>query len=217
MSEDKPKKELTQKEEKFVEVWMLTGNKSRAYREAYDCEKSKESTVNENACRLSKDSKIASRFNELQQDVANLCGITKATQVNEFRAVGYSDLTNVLQVGSKNGLYIISSKDFDSLTDDQKKAIKKVKTKSRMVAIGDGEFESIQEFEIELHDKLKALDSINKMLGFNEAEKIEHSGNTAPVGPPILNFITPRVVDPEVYLAELEEKKKDEEKDDEEV
>lgn len=56
---------LTTKQEKFAQHWYLTGNKSEAYRVAYDAENMSESVVNVKASELSKNGKVAVRYKEL--------------------------------------------------------------------------------------------------------------------------------------------------------
>ena len=57
---------LTIKQERFVLEYMKDGNASRAYREAYDAENMKESSINVNASKLLSDTKIAQRVQELR-------------------------------------------------------------------------------------------------------------------------------------------------------
>ena len=57
---------LTPKQEKFCQEYVKTGNKSEAFRIAYDCSNSTEETVNVNAVKLSKNTKVSPRIKELQ-------------------------------------------------------------------------------------------------------------------------------------------------------
>ena len=58
---------LTPKQEEFAQQWYATGNKTEAYRRAYNCAGMSESTINKRASELSLDGKIAGRFAELQK------------------------------------------------------------------------------------------------------------------------------------------------------
>ena len=58
---------LTKKQEEFAQQWYATGNKTEAYRRAYNCAGMSESTINKRASELSLDGKIAGRFSELQK------------------------------------------------------------------------------------------------------------------------------------------------------
>ena len=57
---------LTIKQEKFCMVYIETGNASEAYRQAYNCEKMKEATINRNAKMMIDDNKISTRIKELK-------------------------------------------------------------------------------------------------------------------------------------------------------
>lgn len=57
---------LTPKQEAFCQAYIETGNASEAYRTAYDCEKSKPTTVNRKAKELIDNGKIAARIDELR-------------------------------------------------------------------------------------------------------------------------------------------------------
>ena len=57
---------LTARQEKFAQEWFSTGNKSEAYRRAYESSRRwKESTVNSKASVLSKNGKVQARYEEL--------------------------------------------------------------------------------------------------------------------------------------------------------
>ena len=62
-------KKLTLKQQRFAEHLALTDNASEALRSAYDCSKMSEASVNQWACRLKKDFKIASRVDEIRAPV----------------------------------------------------------------------------------------------------------------------------------------------------
>lgn len=57
---------LTPKQEKFCQEYVKTGNKSEAYRTAYNAENMGEETINVKACQISKEDKISIRIKELQ-------------------------------------------------------------------------------------------------------------------------------------------------------
>ncbi len=71
---------LTRKQETFTQEWFITGNKSKAYLTAYNCDNMKQKTVNEKACLLSNQDKIKARYGELmkQSQERNNCTIDSA-------------------------------------------------------------------------------------------------------------------------------------------
>lgn len=69
---------LTPKQEKAIQAYLTNGgNKTQAYKSAYSTKKMNEKTINENACRLFKDSKVAARLKELQKEIEESNKITK--------------------------------------------------------------------------------------------------------------------------------------------
>lgn len=73
----------------------------------------------------------------------------------------------------------IALSEFEKLTDDQKACISEISTQKRVEVqrIGDAEIPwEVDYVKIKLHDKLRALDGLTKMLGYNAPEKIEHLG-----------------------------------------
>ena len=70
----------------------------------------------------------------------------------------------------------IERKEFEKLTSAQKSAIKSISTKVMKKNIGtqdNPELVDVEFVKIELYDKLKAIECLNKMLGYNEPDKVE--------------------------------------------
>lgn len=61
-------KKLTPKQESFCQKFIELGNASEAYRQSYNCERMKTSTINSRAKELRKDGPITARIDELQAD-----------------------------------------------------------------------------------------------------------------------------------------------------
>jgi phage terminase small subunit len=65
---NKPKS-LTIKQENFCQAYLKNGgNATQAYREAYDCKKMKEETINDTASKLLKNPEITQRLNDLKNN-----------------------------------------------------------------------------------------------------------------------------------------------------
>lgn len=58
---------LTPKQERFVNEWVKTGNKSEAYRIAYDAENMADSTITEKACLTSQKGNVRAMYEKLQK------------------------------------------------------------------------------------------------------------------------------------------------------
>jgi len=61
---------LTVKQEKFCIEYIKTGNKSEAYRQAYNTENMASDTINRKAFELSENGKIKARIEQLQKEVS---------------------------------------------------------------------------------------------------------------------------------------------------
>jgi phage terminase small subunit len=92
MSEIKPK-QLTAKQEKFCREYLLTGNASEAYRRAFDCEKSQPETVWKRASELLAKGGVKGRIEALKNDLEELLGITKATEIKQLQKIRNQCLT----------------------------------------------------------------------------------------------------------------------------
>ena len=69
---------LTIKQGKFVHAYLKTGNASEAYRQAYDCNGSSDTTINRNAHALLQNDKIAARVEQLEQEAAEVARLDKS-------------------------------------------------------------------------------------------------------------------------------------------
>ena len=66
--------------------------------------------------------------------------------------------------------------DYEDLTEGQKGAISEVYVETVLIQGGDDDSDmTIKKRKVRLHDKIKAILSLNQMLGFNAPEKIENT------------------------------------------
>lgn len=162
---------LTVKQENFCNYYLESGNASDAYRRAYSCKKMSYKTINENACRILKKSNIAARVAELQEKQRKKSDITKEMVLSELAKIGFSSIANLHNTW-------ITRKELEDLTEEQKSSIKSISTKVLKKNIGTSDSPEIVDVEyvkIELYDKIKALENINKMLGFEAPVKAENT------------------------------------------
>lgn len=159
------KKGLTIKQEKFCNKYLECGNASEAYRYAYDCSKMGYETVWKRASELMQNGKVAGRIKELQSSFQKKTEITKERVLNELVKIGFSSIAYMHNSW-------IDRVEFDQLTDDQKVCIKSIQTKVEKRSYDD-EVRNVEMVKIELYDKLAALNSINKMLGFDAPAKVD--------------------------------------------
>lgn len=148
----------------FCREYIFDWNASRAYRIAYPSEKSEE-TIRAAASRLLTNVNIQAHIEEIQKDLEKQAGLSRLKVLSEYQKMAFTSIADLHNTW-------ISRKELEELTDDQKASISEIQTRAIPTEHG-----SIEEVKIKLHDKSKALEAINKMLGYNEPEKIEHFGD----------------------------------------
>lgn len=160
---------LTIKQEKFCNYYVETGNASEAYRRAYSCGKMTDKQVWEEASKLLNSPKVAQRVKELQNELKLSSDISKERLLSELNNIAFSSIAHLHNTW-------IERKDFDLISDAEKSTIKSISTKILKKNIGtneDPEIVDVEYVKVELYDKLKAIERICKMLGYDEAIKID--------------------------------------------
>ena len=160
---------LTIKQENFCNFYLESGNASEAYRRAYNCERMKEKQIWEESSKLLANPKVSQRVKELKEEVKSISDITKERLIRELANMAFSSIADMQNTW-------IERKDFDKLSSAQKSSIKNISTKVVKKNVGtkdDPDFVDVEFVKIELYDKIKAIEVLNKMLGYNEAEKVD--------------------------------------------
>ena len=157
-------KKLTEKEKNFCHEYVVDWNASRAARKAGYSENSDRTIGAQNLAKLH----IKQYIEFIKFDYEFLCGISKTKQLQELSKIAYSSIAHLHNTW-------IELKDFESLTNEQKESIESIETKTDQRTIND-ETISTKYVKIKLHSKTNALDQINKMMGYNEPEKINLLG-----------------------------------------
>ena len=161
---------LTMKQEAFCHYYIEGGgNASNAYRLAYNAVNMLPTTVNVKAAELLANGNISVRVEELKKEVKDRSNISKERLLSELAKIAFSSIACLHSTW-------IELKDFEKLTRDQTASIKSISTKTQKKNIGTSENPEIIDVDyikIELYDKLKAMESINRMLGFESPEKLD--------------------------------------------
>lgn len=160
---------LTIKQENFCNYYVECGNASEAYRRAYNAVNMKDKTIWERASKLLNEYKVSTRVEELRRQANDMAKITKERILKELSNMAFSSISEMHNTW-------IERKEFDKLTDRQKASIKSISTKVLKKNIGtkdDPQIVDVEFVKIELYDKIKAIECINKMLGYNEPEKVD--------------------------------------------
>lgn len=150
---------LTIKQENFCNYYIECGNASEAYRRAYSCGKMSDKTIWEVSSKLLKDNKVATRVKELQDEQKEQSDLTKDRILAELSNIAFSSIAHLHNTW-------IERKDFESLTEKQKSSIKSISTKILKKNVGTNE--DVEYVKVELYDKIKAIERICKMLGYDE-------------------------------------------------
>ena len=172
--------DLTLKQEAFCQAYIRSGDKSAAYREAYNTSRLKDKSVNELASTLSTNVKVASRIAQLQSKVAaiaekkfnitaeemlrhlNILRNSRIDEYVEFKVVTIPILSKAgKKVGTKKETKVVF-KTFDKLTKEQLMCIESIK-------------ETRFGIEIKLHGKDWTIEKINKHIGFYEKDNEQKS------------------------------------------
>jgi len=102
--------------------------------------------------------KIASRIQELKEELKEVSTVKKERLLYELEAITTSKITDYVEL--KNGM--LQYKDFDKLTDQQIRAIEGIKYNKYGI-------------ELKLHGKSWSTERIAKLLGYEAPKKLDHT------------------------------------------
>lgn len=157
---------LTPKQALFCHEYVVDWNGTRAAKDAgYS-----ELTAPSIACELLKNPKIKAYVEHIQKDIAFLAGVSALRNVKELAKIAYASISSLHDTW-------VELKEFNALTEDQRAAIESIDTKTevRRIKVKEGEDIDVQTIyvKIRLHNKIAAIQEMNKMLGFNAPDKLE--------------------------------------------
>lgn len=137
-------KKLTDKQERFCQLVVKYGNQSKAYREAYDVKEStKQTTCDVNASKMMSDTNILQRVEVLRDSEKKAHKIDRDFIIN-----GYLEIINDTN-------HVFKLADLKNADTDASKRFYKLKELTSNT------------------DKIRAMESLAKMLGLNAPEKVE--------------------------------------------
>jgi phage terminase small subunit len=157
--------QLNEKQKAFCREYILDWNATRAALAAGYSESSARQIGSEN---LSKPY-IQAYLKEIQLDLEKVAGISRLRIINEHINIINTSIAHL-------HLTWITRKEFDQLTNEQKSAIAELsyQTRTEKDYSKEGSPVQVDYVKIKLYDRQKSMDSLNKMLGYNEAEKVQH-------------------------------------------
>ncbi|MDD3772284.1 MAG: terminase small subunit [Weeksellaceae bacterium] len=174
---------MNQKQEKFCREYLIDLNATQAAVRAGYSEK----TAYSIGGRLLKNVEIQNRISELQRDLQRASEITAIRILEELGQIAFSNIGDLYDNWT-------TLKDFESLTDAQRSCIKSINTKVTKRNVGsklEPEIVDIEYVRVELFDKIKALDSIARILGLtDQAKPIEQDFKLRPLTKEEIEFLS---------------------------
>lgn len=161
-------KEPTESQKRFCEEYIFDWNGTRAYMAAYP--ESSEPAARSSASDLLAKPNIKAYIEDIQKDLEKIAGISRLQVLREHQKLAFSSIAHLHNTW-------VTRKEFESLTEDQKASIEEISTQLKTTRNSDGTLEENEYVKIKLYSKQKSLDSINKMLGYDEPEKIALSAD----------------------------------------
>jgi phage terminase small subunit len=160
---DGAKDRLTAKQRKFCELYAVDYNGTQAYKQAYQGVKN-DNVAAANASRLLRSDKIKRHCRDLEFNLAKSLGVSKIRLGLELKKLALSSIAHLHDTW-------IKLKDFENLTDDQKACISEISTQIRTEK-ANGELYDIEFVKIKLYDKLKAIESLRQLGGYDPDKKM---------------------------------------------
>lgn len=161
---------LTIKQEKFCLAYIKTGNASEAYRQSYDCKKSKPETVTRKAKDLIDSGNVSARIKELRDNMAEKFMLKEASILKELSNIIHSDVRTIAKDGK-----LLRIQDIDDKTASAISAIKFIVNQKK-----DGEIENV--VEVRLWNKNTAIDQAAKILGLYKKDNEQKKPDLDPLG-----------------------------------
>jgi len=156
MSKKESKVKLSDKQRAFCHYYIIDWNATKAAILAGYSENSAQQIGSENLLKPV----IQDYIEEIQKDIAKEAGISFLSQVLELKKIAYTDISTLFTDW-------VSLEDFESLTPKQKGAILEISYKKDIKHVNEDADIETEFVKLKLHDKIRAIQEINKMLGYS--------------------------------------------------
>ena len=160
---------LTDKQRAFCLHYCTHWNATKAALQAGYSEKTANEQGSQNLAKLS----VQAYIKHLQSDIARAAGVSALRNLMELTKIAYTNPTDIRESWEQ-------LKDWESIPDDVRAGIAEVVTVSKVLRrVGGGDesedensglVQTLETVKVKMHDKLKAIDMINRMLGYNEQQ-----------------------------------------------
>lgn len=149
-------KELNENQKAFCREYVKDWNATQAYLKVYKCDYE---TAKTNGNKALTNAHIKEYIEHCKANLEEMAGISRQKVLEEFMKMAFSNVASFHKGW-------MEKKEFDELTDAERACISEIKNETIK---GDNWEKEI--VKIKLHDKQKALENINKMMGYNVPEE----------------------------------------------
>lgn len=164
-----PADNLNEQQKRFCEAYVVDWNATQAYLSAYP--NSSYDAARANAARLITNDNVKAYIEDCKKRTAELAGISALKVALEHKKIAFQSAANLRQDWD-------TVKDWDDLTEEEKAIISEIEVTERVLNGGDEDLQVLErKLKYKTYDKHRSLDALAKMLGFNEPEKLNVSGN----------------------------------------
>lgn len=156
---------LTDKQEAFCNEYLVDLNATQAAKRAKYSEDSAGSIGHE----LLKKPEIQQRINQLREEMGKGFNITRERVAQEYARIAFSDIGSLMN--DEGGMKIIAN-----LPADTRAAIASVEVLEEFDLLGPEKEKVGETKKVKLWDKVKALDSLSRLMGYNAPSRTELTG-----------------------------------------
>lgn len=162
----KTPEDLTEKQKAFCRAYVVDWNGTRAALKAgYS-----ENGAGVIACNLLKNLNIKTYIDSIKNNIEEITGITRQRVAQEYANLAFSSLAHYHKTW-------IDKKEFDELTEQQKAAIESIEYRTHKYTDysndEDGQEVEVEQVKIKLFDKVRALEAISRMLGYDAPQRVQ--------------------------------------------
>jgi phage terminase small subunit len=152
---------LTEKQKIFCREYIVDWNATQAAIKAGYSEKTSGAIGWENL----RKPEIQAYIEHIQKDLEKIAGISRLKVIQEHQKLAFSSIAHLHDTW-------MTRKEFEKLTTEQKDSISEISTQLKTTRNEDGSLSENEYVKVKLFDKQKSLDSISKMLGYNEPDRL---------------------------------------------
>ena len=157
-------KVMTGKQKNFCHEYVVDWNGSRSARVAGYSERSSKEIASE----LLTNVNIQLYIEFIKNDYEMLCGISKTKNLNELSKIAFSSISHL----HNTWIELAEWEQIKKENPDALDAIESIDTKIEIKTYNEEDIE-VKYIKVKLYSKTTALQEINKMMGYNEPERME--------------------------------------------